>query len=217
MSSNASATSTRGGNRQRQRTRQALLSAGQKLFAEKSADSVTINDIAEQAEVAKGSFYNHFVDKESFADVIYAAVHGELELEIDAGNAGEKDPAARVARALCIVLRYAQSHPEKLSALLSLAGRRSADAPLNDGVTADVAEGLRLGRFSGLNSRTGVLIVLSLTMETVRHVMSVGFEGTASALAGSVAAAMLRALGTESADAESVSRSAVEAILWPIH
>jgi AcrR family transcriptional regulator len=209
-------TSLRRGNRQWQRTRKALLSAGQKLFAEKPADSVTISDIAEEAEVAKGSFYNHFVDKEAFANEIYAGVHGEINLEIDTANAGEFDPAARIARALCLVLRYAQTHPEKLSALLSLADRRSADALLNDGVTADVAEGLRAGRFSGLDTETAVLIVLSLIMETVRRVMSCGFEGNAPALAGSIATALLRALGTPEADAEPVGRSAVEAILRPI-
>ncbi|WP_280951554.1 TetR/AcrR family transcriptional regulator [Methylocella silvestris] len=216
MSSNSTQTSLRLGNRQRQRTRKSLLSAGQKLFAEQPADSVTITDITEEAEVAKGSFYNHFVDKEAFAEAIYTAVHGELNLEIDAANSGEKDPAARIARALCLVLRHAQRHPEKLSALLSLAGRRSADAPLNDGVTADVAEGLRVGRFNGLDTKTGVLIVLSLIMETVRCILSGGFheKTPAPALAGSVATAMLRALGTPGADAELVSRSAVEAILW---
>lgn len=215
MSSSPMVTSTRRGNRQWQRTRKALLSAGQKLFAEKPADSVTINDIAEEAEVAKGSFYNHFVDKEAFANEIYAAVHSELNLEIDTANAGEFDPAARIARALCLVLRYAQKHPEKLSALLSLTGRRSADAMLNDGVTSDVAEGLRAGRFSGLDTETGVLIVLSLIMETVRRIMSRDFEGNAPTLTGSIAVAMLRALGTPEADAKPIGRSAVEAILGP--
>jgi AcrR family transcriptional regulator len=216
MSSNPTAISLRRGNRQWLRTRKALLTAGQKLFAEKPADSITINDIAEEAEVAKGSFYNHFVDKAAFADAIFDAVHGEINLEIDAANAGERDPAARIARALCLVLRYAQSYPEKLSALLSLAHRRTVDARLNDGVTADVAEGLSVGRFNGLDTETGVLIVLGLIKETVRCIMSSGFEGNAPALAESVATALLRALGTPQADAGPISRSAVEAILRPI-
>jgi AcrR family transcriptional regulator len=205
--------SRRRGNRQWHRTRKALLAAGQKLFAAHPADSVTINGIIEAAEVAKGSFYNHFVDKETFANTIYAAVHGELNSEIAAANANESDPPARIARALCLVLRYAQSHPEQLSALLSLAGRRNADAPLNHGVTADVADGLRLGRFSGFNTETGVLVVLSLIMETVRRIMAGEFEESPSALAGSVAAALLRALGMPHDEADAIARKAVTAVL----
>lgn len=105
MWSNPTATSLRRGNRQRRRTRKALLSAGQKLFAETPAESVAINGVAEQAEVAKGSFCKHFVDKEAFANESYAALHSELNLEIDTANAGMFDPAARFARAFCLVLR----------------------------------------------------------------------------------------------------------------
>lgn len=185
------------------------------MYAGKPADSVTINDIAEEAEVAKGSFYNHFADKDAFANEIYAGVHGELELEISTANSGELDPAVRVARALCVVLRHAQIHPEKLSAFLSLAGRRGADAPLNDGVTRDVTEGLSIGRFNGLNTEAGVLIVLGLIMETVRRIMACDFVGHPPALARSIAMALLRALGTAEADAEPIARDAMETILGP--
>ena len=50
--------------RRRERTRAALMRAGQVLFATRSVDAVSIDDIVAAAEVAKGSFYNHFPDKE---------------------------------------------------------------------------------------------------------------------------------------------------------
>ena len=44
-------------------TRRRLLNAARELFAEKGIDLTTIDDITERADVGKGTFYNHFIDK----------------------------------------------------------------------------------------------------------------------------------------------------------
>ena len=87
------------GNRQRQRTRHALLDAGQRLFATRSVDAVTIDDIVEQADVAKGSFYNHFSDKQAFADAVWELVQGDVEFHIYRANQDIADPAMRAVGA----------------------------------------------------------------------------------------------------------------------
>jgi AcrR family transcriptional regulator len=209
----ANLSAPRRSNRQRQRIRNALLAAGQRLFATQPANSVTIDNITEVADVAKGSFYNHFLDKEAFASVIYAAVQSDLESQITSTNLGIDDPPARIARALCLVLRYAQNHPEQLSALLNLSERRTAAAPLNAGVRADITEGLRQGRIHSVNVETGVLVVLSLIMESVRHATSDEFEMPAEELASSVASAILRALGLDHSEAGRLAQEAVQTIL----
>ena len=65
--------------RRRARTRAALLQAGQTLFAAQSVDAVSIDDIVLTADVAKGSFYNHFPDQEGLAREIAVAVRAEAE------------------------------------------------------------------------------------------------------------------------------------------
>jgi len=60
-------TTRRAPDRRRARTREALLSAGRALFAARDVDGVSIDEIVAAAEVAKGSFYNHFTDKDVFA------------------------------------------------------------------------------------------------------------------------------------------------------
>ena len=65
--------------RRRMRTRSALMGAGQRLFAEKNIDGVTIDEIVDAADVAKGSFYNHFDGKESLADAIVELVQADCE------------------------------------------------------------------------------------------------------------------------------------------
>ena len=48
----------------RLRTRAALLASGAELLGQRPIDAIAINEIVEHAGVAKGSFFNHFADKD---------------------------------------------------------------------------------------------------------------------------------------------------------
>ena len=72
--------------------------AGRELFAERPVDAVAIDDIVRKADVAKGSFYNHFADREALVAAITDDIRLGLEAAIDAANDGVEDPARRVAR-----------------------------------------------------------------------------------------------------------------------
>lgn len=197
------------GDRRRQRTRSALIGAGQRLFATRAMEGVTIDDIVAEADVAKGSFYNHFDDKEGLASAILALVHGDCEFHILAANRAIDDPAARVARALCVMIVYAAEHPDRLQALLSLSERRRiAGSPLNAGLAADIADGLAKGRFAGLTVETGLLIAIAVITDVVVHVIAGGSPNGAQDLATTIGAALLRALGVATADAEPLAIAA---------
>ena len=62
--------------RRRQRTRETILSAAELVFRRKGIDGATVNDITEQADVAYGSFYNHF---KSIDEVVGALVATSLQ------------------------------------------------------------------------------------------------------------------------------------------
>lgn len=197
------------GSRQRERTRTALLSAGQTLFATRPVESVTVDDIVDAAEVAKGSFYNHFDDKDAFAAAIYELVQGDVEFHIFSANRDVEDAPTRIARALCTVLRYALAHPERLMAMLSMAERRTtSESPLNAGVSADIRHGLEQQRLSGIDLETGVLTVIAMASATVRHSMSGDTRTPPARLAAAMASMLLRALGVASDEAETLGRAA---------
>ena len=98
--------------RRRVRTRAALLRAGQQLFSERSVDGVSIDDIVAAAQVAKGSFYNHFPDKDALAQALADQARASVETTAAIAGAGVADPAERVARALCVFVRQAVEHPK---------------------------------------------------------------------------------------------------------
>ncbi len=200
-------------NRQRERTRTALLRAGQHLFATRALGDVSIDEIANVADVAKGSFYNHFEDKDDLARAIIELVQGDCEFHILSANRDIGDPAFRIARALCVLVRYSAEHPERLLALLSLGQRKTlANAPLNAGVATDVREGLESGRLHDVTLETGVVTVLGLINITVQHAREWGAERRAD-IAIAMGATLLRALGMETSEAAALALQAAREIL----
>ena len=87
MASGKADTRSRPGRNERRkaRTRSALLAAAQHLFGEQGFDATTIAEIAEQADVAIGSFYNYFDTKEE----LLAALLQETLAEQLRSNGGE--------------------------------------------------------------------------------------------------------------------------------
>lgn len=51
--------------RRKARTRRRLMEAGESLFRDRGFDAITVEEIAEAADVAKGTFFNYFESKET--------------------------------------------------------------------------------------------------------------------------------------------------------
>ena len=187
--------------RRRARTRAALLQAGESLFAAHSVEAVSIDDIVAAADVAKGSFYNHFPDKDALAQALADQARASVEAMVAHVGAGVADPAERVARALCAFARQAAEHPEGVRMMLRLfPGSAIPDAPMNAGVRADIQAGLAAGRFSGLSLEAGVLMAVGVVQITVARVLDHETPAQAAALAREMAAALLRALAVDPAE-----------------
>ncbi|RAK62820.1 TetR/AcrR family transcriptional regulator [Phenylobacterium kunshanense] len=195
--------------RRRIRTRAALLRAGQTLFAERSVDGVSIDDIVAAADVAKGSFYNHFPDKDALARTLADQARLGAEALAARVGIGIEDPAERVARAVCGFARQALENPE--SARLGQRLFHSAaipDAPMNAGVRADIQAGLAAGRFGGVSLEAAVLLAVGVVQMAVSRVVEQGSPAHAAALAQDLAFGLLRALGVETPAARTVATRA---------
>jgi AcrR family transcriptional regulator len=62
--------------RKRQRTREALISAAMRLFAEKGYEQTTVAEIAAMAEVSTKTFFNHFASKD---EVLFPHLSARIE------------------------------------------------------------------------------------------------------------------------------------------
>jgi AcrR family transcriptional regulator len=85
--------------RRRLRTRAAVLAAARELFASQGVGATTIQDITEAADVAKGSFYNHFDSKDAVLRAVVEETLGELGRALDVLTEPMRDDPARVIAA----------------------------------------------------------------------------------------------------------------------
>ena len=70
--------------RRRQRTRETILAAADRVFRRKGVDAATVNDVTEDADVAYGTFYNHF---KTMDDVVAALAAETLQRVADRTDA----------------------------------------------------------------------------------------------------------------------------------
>lgn len=207
------ATPQRRPDRRRLRTRAALLSAGRALLATRDIDGISIDEIVAAADVAKGSFYNHFGDKDVFAREIGGAVRRQVEQAVVLANAGVSDTPLRLARGLCVYLRFAIEHRDSARVLWRLnAGSTMPDAPINRELTRLLAEGIEAGRFSSVELETGLLLVMGTVVISMRHVLEERVNTPPARIAADMASGMLRALGVARGEARRVADNATKGI-----
>ena len=121
-----------------ERTRAALIAAGFELLVDRPIDAIPIDDIVAHAGVGKGSFFNHFTDKRSFAEAIATEVRLELEALIARANAATSDPVERIAGGMRVAAEFAINQPKRSAVLLRSQGQSTAPAhPLNQGLRND--------------------------------------------------------------------------------
>ncbi|MFM9936337.1 MAG: TetR/AcrR family transcriptional regulator [Novosphingobium sp.] len=145
------------------RTRAALIAAGFDLLAERPIDAIPIDEVVARAGVAKGSFFNHFTDKQAFAEAIAADVRLQLEEQVGRANAGVADPVERIAGGMRVGAAFALSDRKRTAVLLRSHGTSTARAhPLNKGLVQDVDAACAAGLLRPEARDSGVLYWLGL-------------------------------------------------------
>lgn len=154
------------------RTRAALIAAGFDLLADRPIDAIPIDDVVARAVVAKGSFFNHFADKQDFAAAISAEVRREVEALVAAANAAEQDPLARIAGGMQVAAQFALTQPKRSAVLLRGQGSSTARAhPLNRGLVSDFEAALARGLLRPAARDTGVLFWLGLCQVLMTNIV----------------------------------------------
>ena len=196
--------------RRRARSRAALLDAAEALFAARGVDGVTIDDIVLGADVAKGTFYNHFEDKDTLARAVWETVRGDIEARVDAFNAEISDPARRCARAVCVYARFAEASPVRARALTRMYyGPAELDASINQGLRRDLEAGLASGQFRAHDSAIAMVFVGGVVVSLISATLGgVPARGAACELVTH----LLIGLGVRRSIAASLASAAAESV-----
>ena len=136
--------------RRRERTRNALITASRGLFGERGVDAVTIQDITDAADVAKGSFYNHFGSKEDVLRATAADVLTRVADRLDRNLAAtDSDPAFVVGLSLYRTLRICLDDPTIGRFVLRIADAMTLfEASIGTRARRDLMQGRATGRFA---------------------------------------------------------------------
>jgi AcrR family transcriptional regulator len=97
--------------RRRAQSRQRILDAADALMTERGVEAVTIDEIADAADIARRSFYHHFATKHDVLVPIARAHTTALNRRIDRLVAGIDDPAEVMATAMRHALRAIPRDP----------------------------------------------------------------------------------------------------------
>jgi AcrR family transcriptional regulator len=190
--------------RRKARTRAALIAAARALFAARGVEPTTIAEIAEQADVAVGSFYNYFATKEELLAAILKEALGEQLKALQSRQAQVSDPAEVISVAHRHLVHLAAVDRDLAWLLVRLeVPQRIGTTVLRDAAQLDLDVGIAAGRFSvgdpplALTASGGALLA----------VMHAVLEGEASADAASAhAEGVLRAFGVAPAEAAEIAR-----------
>lgn len=188
--------------RRRERTRGKLTDATRELIAEKGVSGLRIQEITERADVALGSFYNHFDSKEAVVEAVIAESLKGITETLAA------DPVEDAAELVSIAVRrfvgMAYSDPEFASVVVHL---NHADAlfgvAVHPAARTAVQRGIAEGRFDVPDLEVAVTGILGGSLAVMRAIID-GRLGADAEIAHAEAA--LRSLGVAPADTAEVVR-----------
>ncbi|MFE7853791.1 TetR/AcrR family transcriptional regulator [Streptomyces sp. NPDC057403] len=192
--------------RRRAETRRALVRAARQILAETGDTGVSIQVIAERADVGFGSFYNHF---ESKTELFEAAVIDALEefgQSFDERLSGLDDPAELVAAGFRLSARMADTRPELMQVLRRRGlGYIHSDNGLARRAVRDLEAGMASGRFTAVDPAVA-LSALGGTLLSLAELRFARPDLDGDEAAVNLAEMVLLMLGVPADDAHEVAR-----------
>jgi len=141
--------------RRRERTRQDLLAAAERVLADKGLDHTKISDIAAAADVGVGTFYLHFPTKEALFDAVVEDTMRRFKATIDTARLSTDDPIGQMRAANAAFCRFACDNREVFRIVFGHAAAyneviRRAQALFAADVEESYREGVAKGAFAPL-------------------------------------------------------------------
>jgi AcrR family transcriptional regulator len=191
------------GRDRRARTRAQLIESARALYARSPIEAVTVDEVVDEAAVAKGTFYVHF---NSLAE-LQAAIANELAHEFDQllqpRRLATDDPIERVAAGCGAFIGEALRNP----AWGALVARGALSLPsVARGARARLIEDLRraaeAGRLGDVTPELAFEFVIGIVLQTMQAAAEARIDPPQGL---SIVAGILRAIGVQFEDAQTIA------------
>ena len=134
--------------REKEKRRQSILQAAREVFFENGFHRATVDNVAERAEVSKGTVYLYFESKETILAHLLLEALDELIEELEQAYAADESIAAdeRLRQLGWAYLRFFEREPEYFRLLMAMDRGR-----FQDSVTPEVYQEVLSASLEGLN------------------------------------------------------------------
>lgn len=106
--------------RERERHRQEIVRAAERIFAQKGYQAATIEEIAREAEFAVGTLYNLFKGKDELYSRVIESFVRQFMTDFELKVASEDDPEKAIAALIALRLTHFDEHREFIRIALDL-------------------------------------------------------------------------------------------------
>ncbi len=190
--------------KRRERTRGRLLDAGSSLITEKGVAGLRIQEITQRAEVALGSFYNHFATKEDLVDAVVQESLASLANAVVGAAAEDDDAAVTVATAVRRYVRLAIEDPDFARLVVNLSHSDTVVIQAaHDAAISALLRGIKAGRFQVEDTDQTLTAVVGGALALMRGILDGRLDGDVDAR---FAEHVLRSLAVPVDEAHRLSR-----------
>lgn len=152
------------------------------MISERGVAGLRITDVTERADVALGSFYNHFESKEALVDEVVRQSLAEIVDAILQTTPADGDPAPIIAASIRRFVALAHDQPDFARLVVNL---DHADvvfiAAVEPAARDAISQGLRSGRFSVPDLDTAVVTLSGGAMALIRAIVEGRYADAAGA------------------------------------
>ena len=162
--------------------RREIAEAARRLFGERGSFDVSVDEIAQAAELARSSVYTHFADRDEIVRAALALGHEELIGSLESELRDVSDPIERLVVVFRVLLEQIDRSPSFWRLALSLsANERDPDAAavtaeivvvsaeVSEVITAAVSEAVGAGRLRAQDGLEGLLAFVGQQLSGLVH------------------------------------------------
>ena len=191
------------GRDRRARTRAELIRAARTLYAARTFDSVTVDDVVSAARVAKGTFYVHFNDLDDLQSILADELAHEFDDLLQPRRLSLDDPIERIAAGCGAFINQALHDP----AWGALIARGAAAMPdiarvARGRLNEDIRRAAATGRLHDVAPDLAFEFVLGITVRTMQSATEGGLNRN---YAPGIVAGILRAIGVTAEEAQDIA------------
>jgi AcrR family transcriptional regulator len=189
------------------RTREQLLDAARSLYARQAVESVAVEDVVREADVAKGTFYVHFKNIEAVQFAVADELTETFVNLLQPRRAIFKAPIERIADGCYTFLRQAAVNPRWGGLVARYAWSfPTVGSTARDLLAEDLRQATRKGQISENSSDLATAIVVGIVLQAMRSASEGNLQGADMPFAVS---AILQALGVSRREATRVVKHVI--------